>query len=264
MTYGGQSLSDLYRMSLLERAIIGAAFLPIIVLAQEPSRVLELPVNNRTSDLIADQVAIQAVPAGESCISYIVSNQGSKTVLGYGITAGTSTAYQEFLPPVHPGLTSGSADRERRLVVAGASPQQLRQQTFSISAVIFSDGTAEGDPDAIKDLITLRQGRLLAHDRMQPVLNSLSVTIQTAGVRAITDAVSGIRNLPESNDAGMPASGRLLSGMRDSYGELIYELQSILDNHLSADMQRLAVSRILARQQATQTQIQKYLELARK
>jgi hypothetical protein len=94
----------------------------------------------------------------------------------------------------------------RALPIEGGSNTSERQP-LHISAVLFIDGSGEGDPSGIEDLKMLRLGRQIAARRILPVLDVLNTTDVEREAAGISRAIQELQNLSEDDASEKPATG---------------------------------------------------------
>lgn len=236
--------------------------MPGICRAQEPHQ--DIAVDNRTQSLAVDSITV-SYHAGGPSVRFTVTNRGNKLILGYEVRVGNDVrVLQEFIPPRNPGLQIGASDQ--RTLTASDPTTNLSNATFHVLAVLFADASAEGDPENIDDLRMLRDGRRMAEHRMQPLLDGLAQAIQSQGGQepsvALSHVLEQLKQISPQNSAGQPLTGLVASGFQDALESTIYELNSIIDNHLQGASISAAILAIVHTRTATRDALDNFAQIS--
>jgi hypothetical protein len=236
----------------------------IAVLAQSGKQ--NLPIENRTASLTVDSAVTVSNQNGAPAVAFRITNKGKKAILAYKASINGSNLLKEFFAPQRTALPPGEADTGI-LAPADSNGADLTQQTFRLWAAVFADASGEGDPASVDELKTLREGRLLASRRMQPILDALSNEVQSDstganGAGAISRSIERLEALPQEDSSGKPATGLLASGFQGAVAAVTYELGSVIENHLPPHSMSAAVAAIIRSQSARRESFEEFFRLS--
>lgn len=201
----------------------------VFVIPSLPAQDVDFRIESRIRAL----QLVSARPLGRR-FELTVVNTGAKTVTGFvlKLPTGEVTA-QEFLLPIHPGIQSGQTFSR---IYGHAYPgrQPPASITVTLSAVIFIDNSAEGDPSGVAHLRESRVGRAAQLRRIVAILDETFGSEVEPAPTALREAADRIGKLPDDLGDGRQPAAWVQSGLRAARQETVHELQNILDLHVRA------------------------------
>ena len=175
----------------------------------------EIQVENRTQ-------AFQVVNMERSAdyLRVWLSNNYNKGINGYTIAVGTNLQITKDLTIANRVIEPGGTDEFR------VSADNLNgQQNLRVLAVIFEDGTTDGDPSATQMISNRRLGLRSQLERILPLILRVLNSPNPVNASSLQQLRSQIASLPSRPDATLPAGS--LGGLHDMKEELFSEIEEI-------------------------------------
>lgn len=186
-----------------------------------------LRIENKTRSLTVESVTDLEEVQGRSRFAVTVRNGYDKPIVAYSIRVEDSSTDKDTISASERGgLVDDWSLQPNATDVAHAFAASGGEVVLTIFAVLFEDGTGDGDTNALTRLQEVRAGIKLAYQRIAPILRRAAsqnrAVISEAAIQSLEDEVASI------SDREVPMN--LRRGFDQAKGYIDSELKNLKDN----------------------------------
>jgi hypothetical protein len=129
---------------------------------------------------------------------------------------GSGVELTELLPPRQTGILPGQTYLVRSDLGPEVKVPEAAAASFSVTCVLFDDGSREGLPEHLSMMSALRRGRELQEARLAPLLQSLMSAPDDNLGAAVVQTIDQIRGMDITLEDGSRAVGLQANGIRSA------------------------------------------------
>ena len=124
---------------------------------------------------------------------------------------------EEFLPPKQSGILPGVNYDFAFPLNPSASDVERNVNSYSITGVVFADGSSEGLAADVNQIVTLRAGRAYGLRQLLPTLEGLRHSQKGTLAEDIHAAAAAIASRPLTLEDGTQATGLFANGLQSAH-----------------------------------------------
>jgi hypothetical protein len=181
---------------------------------------------NKTQHL--EVVSIEQTDDG---ITLVLKNGYNKRINAFTISIGSTTISNDYV--YSDEATAPGAQYTFLIPRQYPAPGQLGASTLNILAVIFDDGTGDGEGRRISDIIDNRSGKKIQLRRILPLLQKALKASDDDLLNALDELTLSVSTLPELSDSHIPEN--TLTGARSSKRGFLKIIQAMKQSRLSSN-----------------------------
>jgi hypothetical protein len=187
-------------------------------------------LRNRVSNLRAEDIKVETSAPGLTIVSLMVRNNSllvslrndyHKSITGYKIWNGVGTGYTEYLTGSEESVLQPGEVREEIYPVQVG----LEQSGFKLLAVIFDDGSAEGNPKYVEEIRDYRAGMKMQRRHALQLLESIG----SGGTASLSEVLEAVKSKISvlSNDEEQKLPRHIKFGIDDERDRLLRQIGMI-------------------------------------
>jgi hypothetical protein len=235
---------------LIGMSMLVICFIALRYSATGASRITQnvFPQNNQSPQITNKTGAFQVIETVQDSDAYIFSirNDYKKAINGYSVSMGDGRSSQDNDLTIGDRIIASGAIEKVQISVSnlqvGSMNSASQVPNLIVLAVMFEDGTSDGDPRTIARLANRRLGKTIQFSRILPALDAVLSSTNRKFPSALKQLKEQVSLLPEEPDSSLPPDAK--SGLVSAKQDLQTEIERLVEaDTTNPDVSRQNTSR---------------------